>query len=50
MTAPNQQNPDPEPGAGQGNDADKPIDGVSTPEPAEGADDVNPPLPGSPRG
>ncbi len=52
MTAPNQQNPDPEAGAGQGpgEDAAKPTnDGVSTPEPAEGSDDANPPQPGSPR-
>jgi hypothetical protein len=50
MTAPNQQ-PDPDAHAGQGKDLENaPNEGVSAQEPAEGADDVNPPTEGSPRG
>jgi hypothetical protein len=48
VTAPDQQNPDPEPNAGQ--DAEPREQGIPTPGQAEGDDDVNPPQPGSPRG
>ncbi len=51
MTAPNQQNPDPEPHAGQAQDPDEASNpGKSAEDPAEGADDVDPPIEGSPRG
>lgn len=51
MTAPNQQQPDPEPNARQGKGLEQaPNEGVSAQDPAEGADDVNPPTEGSPRG
>jgi hypothetical protein len=50
MTAPDQQNPDPEPHAGQGDLANAPNKGTSAEDPAEGADDVEPATEGSPRG
>jgi len=51
MTASNPQQPDSDPQAGQGKGTeDAPNEGVSAQDPAEGADDVNPPTEGSPRG
>jgi hypothetical protein len=49
MTAPDQQKPDAEPHAGQEATL-KPGSGVSAQEPAEGSEDANPPVEGSPRG
>ena len=51
MTAPNPQQADPEPHAGPAQGADTPPnEGESAQDPAEGADDVDPPTAGSPRG
>ena len=52
MTAPNQQQPaDYEPHAGQVKGPEQaPNQGVSSQDPVEGADDVDPPTEGSPRG